>query len=175
MFNSISRIIINSAIIITPFLAISQVQAGDENSYDSSACAVISGTPTLERSFAMVNNSTTTTLRVRCPLHRDRNHRTLDAEDSFVLVRDHTNVGSVSCTLSNNNLTTLISPPIVNTTTVRAWTRRTGSSSGFQELHFPNGAFRETEAGSWYVACSIPPVQGTNRPSAVSSIYIDED
>ena len=45
MFNSISRIIINSAIIITPLLVISQAQADDENVYDSSACVATSGTP----------------------------------------------------------------------------------------------------------------------------------
>ena len=172
MFNSISKAIINSAIIITPLLAASQVQAADENVYDASSCVTISGTATLSTSNSLVNNSSTTSLRVRCPIQRDRNHVLLDSEDSFVLVRDHTNSSRVSCSLRQN----LVSS--TGTITLQSTTASTGtafSSTVYQELQFPKRSFTNTDEASAYLFCTLPPKQDGNLGSAISSYHIDED
>ena len=172
MLNKISKAIISSAIIITPFLATSQVQAADENNYDASACVTISGTPTLSTNGALTNNSFTSTLSVRCPIQRDRNHAALDSDNSFVLVRDHTNAGSVFCRLRQNLLGTLNT---VTLQTVTASTDRAFSSTEYRRLPFPARSFTNTDDGSFYLWCTLPPRQDGNLGSSISSYHIDED
>lgn len=172
MLNSISKAIISSAIIITPFLAISQVQADDANTYDASFCVTLSGTPTLSTSNALVNNSTTTTLSVRCPIQRDRDRGTLDSDHSFILVRDHTNSGRVTCSLRQNLLGRL------NTITLETITASTDiafSSTEYRELAFPARSFTNTAEGSFYLYCTLPRKQTGNLGSSISSYLIDED
>jgi len=130
MFNSISKAIINSAIIITPLLAASQVQAADENVYDASSCVTI------------------------------------------VLVRDHTNSSSVSCSLRQNLVGS------TGTITLQSITASTGtafSSTVYQELQFPKRSFTNTDEASAYLFCTLPPKQDGNLGSAISSYHIDED
>jgi len=172
MLNSITKTIISSAIIITPFLATSQVQAADENNYDSSSCITIFGTATLNSWGALENNSSTSTLGVRCPIQRDRNHKLLDSADSFVLVRDHTNSGRVSCTIRHNLLGSLNT---ITSQSITASTDTAFSSTAYRQLTFPARSFTNANEGSFYLYCTIPPRQTGNLASSINSFHIDED
>ena len=178
MLNSITKAIISSAIIITPFLTTSQVQAADENNYDVSECVTIRGTATLDTLGALMNNSTSTELSVRCPIQRDRNHSSIDSASSFVLVRDHHNELNVECRLRQNIRRASVAtgePNIIALETLSATTNANFSSSEYQRLYFPTRNFTNTDDGSFYLLCVLPPRQIPNRASSISSYHIDED